>query len=61
MRSLEPSRPDILALTGRCACPYDSAMYFVPIATPASTTAYGQDKELAEQLWKLSEDIVAQA
>ncbi|KAG0667620.1 hypothetical protein C6P46_000157 [Rhodotorula mucilaginosa] len=37
------------------------AMYFVPIATPASTTAYAQDKELAEQLWKLSEDIVAQA
>jgi hypothetical protein len=36
-------------------------MYFVPIATPASTTAYAQDKELAEQLWKLSEDIVAQA
>ncbi|KWU44208.1 NAD(P)-binding protein, partial [Rhodotorula sp. JG-1b] len=31
------------------------AMYFVPIATPASTTAYGQDEELAEQLWKLSE------
>lgn len=49
-----------LQLTGASAR-MNSAMYFVPIATPASTTAYGQDKELAEELWKLSEDIVAQA
>ncbi|GAA5824763.1 hypothetical protein JCM3770_007147 [Rhodotorula araucariae] len=34
--------------------------YFVPIATPAAPSAYGQDKELAEQLWKLSEDLVKQ-
>ncbi|GAA5882013.1 hypothetical protein JCM3774_003243 [Rhodotorula dairenensis] len=36
-------------------------MYFNPIATPATTSAYAQDKDLAEELWKLSEDIVAQA
>ncbi|BGP38625.1 hypothetical protein JCM10450v2_002574 [Rhodotorula kratochvilovae] len=32
--------------------------YFVPIATPATPSAYAQDKELAEQLWKLSEDLI---
>ncbi|GAA5975765.1 hypothetical protein JCM10908_005274 [Rhodotorula pacifica] len=37
------------------------ALYFTPIATPNTTTAYAQDKQLAEDLWKLSEDIVAKA
>jgi len=35
-------------------------LYFVPIATPAKTSAYGQDKEAAEQLWQLSENIIKQ-
>ncbi|GAA5925368.1 hypothetical protein JCM3775_001394 [Rhodotorula graminis] len=34
--------------------------YFIPIATPATPTAYAQDKELADQLWRLSEDLVKQ-
>ncbi|GAA5836069.1 hypothetical protein JCM9279_002184 [Rhodotorula babjevae] len=34
--------------------------YFIPIATPATPTAYAQDRELAEQLWRLSEDLVKQ-
>ncbi|GAA5821268.1 hypothetical protein JCM11251_004543 [Rhodosporidiobolus azoricus] len=36
------------------------AKYFVPIATPHEPTAYAQDRELAEQLWKLSEKIVTE-
>ncbi|GAA5884596.1 hypothetical protein JCM6882_005313 [Rhodosporidiobolus microsporus] len=32
--------------------------YFVPIATPHTPSAYAQDRKLAQQLWKLSEDIV---
>ncbi|POY72619.1 hypothetical protein BMF94_4447 [Rhodotorula taiwanensis] len=35
--------------------------YFVPIATPGDTTDYAKDRELAEQLWKLSEEIVSKA
>ncbi|BGP30779.1 hypothetical protein JCM10296v2_002536 [Rhodotorula toruloides] len=35
--------------------------YFVPIATPATPSAYAQDRELAEQLWKLSEEAVKKA
>ncbi|GAA5967286.1 hypothetical protein JCM11641_000502 [Rhodosporidiobolus odoratus] len=32
--------------------------YFTPIATLGKASAYGQDKQLAEQLWKLSEETV---
>lgn len=38
-----------------------SGKYFVPIATPATPSAYAQDRELAEQLWKLSEEAVKKA
>lgn len=36
-----------------------SAQYFMPIATPSDTTADAKDKQLAEDLWKLSEEIVS--
>ncbi|GAA5937926.1 hypothetical protein JCM10213_001935 [Rhodosporidiobolus nylandii] len=32
--------------------------YFMPIATPATPSALAQDKELAKQLWQLSEKVV---
>ncbi|GAA6013648.1 hypothetical protein JCM8202_000763 [Rhodotorula sphaerocarpa] len=35
------------------------AQYFMPIATPSDTTADAKDKQLAEDLWKLSEEIVS--
>ncbi|GAA5922433.1 hypothetical protein JCM1841_004907 [Sporobolomyces salmonicolor] len=37
------------------------AKYFTPIATETEPSAMAQDKELAEQLWKLSEDWVKRA
>ncbi|GAA5892879.1 hypothetical protein JCM5296_006031 [Sporobolomyces johnsonii] len=37
------------------------AKYFTPIATETEPSALAQDKELAEQLWKLSEDWVKKA
>ncbi|GAA6038904.1 hypothetical protein JCM8097_000566 [Rhodosporidiobolus ruineniae] len=35
--------------------------YFLPIANPAKPNKHAQNRELAEQLWKLSEALVAKA
>lgn len=50
-------RSSLVSLTRDALC---RGKYFIPIATPATPTAYAQDKELAEQLWRLSEDLVKQ-
>lgn len=50
-------RSSLVSLTRDALC---RGKYFIPIATPAPPTAYAQDKELAEQLWRLSEDLVKQ-
>jgi len=36
----------------------DSGKYFTPIATETEPSKQAQDKSLAEQLWKFSEDFV---